>query len=593
MQPKIRDSEGEVFISCRSRPLAVPYSGHFHANVTTATTEFLPVGLQQHIQSDSGTQNMSGNPHSQNDTGVRAAKLLQEGHMLLKAGGHREALAIAERLINEYEETADTLLFAGEVHFTRANFVESERLADQCSAHFPDNHGGPVLRCRALMAMGKPGDARVLALGLSDQDISDDSHIEILVTILCGCMVPEAAYPLCKKSVALDPYNPAAHRRLALTCRLIGKFDEAVAAADIALKFDSHDYEMIGLRSALRSATANQNNIAKLEAIMSTGCRNALGAARVAYALAKESEDLGDYARSFHFLEAGATFKRQTLKYAIGDDLQTFATLQDVFTEDALADAAEGFDTEEPIFILGLPRTGSTLVERVIASHSAVYAAGELQHFSAAMMEGIRKLGPVADRVDLVKKSLQIDPLEIGRRYLDLTRPFAGHTPRFIDKQPLNFLSVGVIHRALPQAKIIHVRRTPLDACYAVYKFLFNEAYAWSYDLDEIVQYYIGYRKLMDHWRDVLPGRIVDVAYEDVVGDLEGEARRLIADLDLDWEDACLDFHENKAAAMTGSAVQVRQEIYTSSVGRWRDYDTQLKSLAARLEAAEIDPFAP
>lgn len=536
---------------------------------------------------------MNSNLHTPLHTPEKAAKLLQQGRTLLAAGSHREALAIAERLLREFAEAEDALLFAGEVHFTRANFVESERFARQCSERFPEQDGGPVLRCRALMAMGKLGEARDLALGMADKDIQVDAHTEILVTILSGCMVPEAAYPLCKRAVALDPYNPAAHRRLALTCRLIGKFDEAVQAADIALRFNAHDYEMLGLRSALCTATADNNNIAGLEALMSAGCQNAPGAARVAYALAKECEDLGDYERSFQFLSAGADFKRQNLKYAVVDDLQTFGTLREVFTKEAMAIACDGFDTDEPIFILGLPRTGSTLVERIIASHSAVYTAGELQHFSAAMMEEVRKLGAVADRADLVRKSLRTDPRTIGRRYLQLTRPFAGHTPHFIDKLPLNFLSIGVIHRALPKAKIIHVRRAPLDACYAIYKFLFNEAYAWSYDLGEIAQFYIGYRQLMDHWRVVLPGRILEVAYEEVVEDLEGAARRLIAALGLTWEAACLDFHENKTAAMTGSAVQVRQKIYASSVGRWRDYETQLKPLAETLEAAGIDPFAP
>ncbi len=524
---------------------------------------------------------------------VETASLFEQGRTHLKAGRHRDALAIADRLLKEFEETPEALQFASEVHFTRANFVESERLAKQCSDHFPNDYGGPVLRCRALQALGKLGEARKLALAMAEKDITVDSHIAILVTTLSGCLVPEAAYPLCKKSVALDPHNAAAHRRLALTCRLIGKLDEAVEAANVALTSDLHDYEMIGLRSNLRTVTVEDNHVAELEALLAGGCRNALGAARVAYSLAKECEDVGEYERSFQFLEAGAAFKRENMKYTIGEDLKTFRNLQEVFTAEVLADATRGFDTEEPIFILGLPRTGSTLVERIISSHSGVYAAGELNHFSAAMMEEIRKLGPLADRADLVGKSLQADLLAIGRRYLDLTRPSTGHTPHFIDKLPLNFLSIGLIQLALPRAKIIHVRRTPLDACYAVYKFLFNQAYSWSYDVGEIAQFYIGYRQLMDHWRTVLPGWIIDVTYEDVIEDLEGEARRLVADLGLDWEPACLEFHENTAAAMTGSAVQVRQKIYASSVGRWRDYEAQLKPLADALEVAGIDPYQP
>jgi len=536
---------------------------------------------------------MNSHSYTSAPTADEATELVGQGRAHLKAGRHGDALAIADRLLKEFEESPEVLTFAGEVHFTRGNFVESERLANQCFDRYPDDHGGPVLRCRALLAMGKLGEARELALYMADKDITVDSHVEILVTILSGCMVPDAAYPLCKKAVALDPYNAAAHRRLALTCRLIGKLDEAVDSANIALRFNAHDYEMIGLRTALRPVTADDNHIAELEALLAAGCRNVLGAARVAYSLAKECEDVGDHERSFKFLEAGAGFKRENIKYDVAEDLKTIRHLQEVFTAEALTGANKGFDTEEPIFILGLPRTGSTLLERIISSHSAVYAAGELQHFSAALMEEVRKLGPLADRADLVTKSSQTDPLAVGRRYLERTRPFTGHTPHFIDKLPINFLSIGLIHMALPKAKIIHVRRSPLDACYAAYKFLFNETYAWSYDLGDIAQYYIGYRQLMDHWSTVLPGRIIDVTYEDVVEDLEGEARSLVNELDLDWEPDCLDFHENEAAAMTGSAVQVRQKIYSSSVGRWRDYAAQLQPLADALNAAGIDPVRP
>jgi hypothetical protein len=157
----------------------------------------------------------------------------------------------------------------------------------------------------------------------------------------------------------------------------------------------------------------------------------------------------------------------------------------------------------------------------------------------------------------------------------------------------LNYLSIGIIHRALPNAKIIHVRRTPLDACYAIFKFLFNDAYPWSYDLDDIARYYVAYRRLMDHWRTVLPGRVIDVAYEDVVGELEGQTRKLIAALGLQWESACLKFHENSAPSFTGSAAQVRQGIYATSVGRWRHYETQLRGVADTLQSAGIDPCRP
>jgi tetratricopeptide (TPR) repeat protein len=511
----------------------------------------------------------------------------------LKSGDHKAALAISDRLLEEFDESPDSLLLAGEVHFSRGNFVRADKLAIRCSEKFPADFSGPVLRCRALLALGRIGEARDLALNLSTQGITAETHFEILVTVLSGCLEPQAAYALCKRSIEIDRTNPAAHRRLALTCRLVGKLDEATEAAEVAIRFNAHDYEMIGLRSVLRRATSDNNHLAELESLLSSGCRGALGAARVCYALAKEYEELGLYEKAFACLQAGAGYKRSTLRFDIDSELQTLRLIQKYHNAAAFTEKVAGFDNTEPIFILGLPRTGSTLIERILSSHSAVYAAGELLHLNSAMMQEIRKSGPLLDHTDLVRKGLQADPAAIGRNYTERTRPFTGHTPHFIDKRPQNYLSIGVIHRALPKASIIHVRRAPMDTCYAIYKFLFNDAYPWSYDLDDIARYYIGYRRLMDHWHAVLPGRIIDVAYEDVVNDLEGEARTLIDRLGLDWQPACLSFHESAAATMSGSAVQVRQPVYSSSVGRWRDYERQLQKIAVTLTSAGIDPYIP
>jgi tetratricopeptide (TPR) repeat protein len=511
----------------------------------------------------------------------------------LKSGDHKGALAIADRLLDEFDESPDSLLLAGEVHFSRGNFVRAEKLASRCSEKFPDDFSGPVLRCRALLALGRIGEARDLALELSNEDITAEPHVEILVTVLSGCMEPQAAYVLCRKSLDRDPYNSAAHRRLALTCRMLGKLDDAVKAAEVAIRFEAHDYEMIGLRSVLRTATPDDNHLAELEALLASGCRDAGGASRVCYALAKEYEEIGSYDRAFEYLQAGAGFKRRTFNFDLDGELRTLQLIQQYHNAVILNRPVTGFDSAEPIFILGLPRTGSTLVERILSSHSAVHAAGELLHLNAAMMQEIRKSGPVSSHTDLVRKSLDADPAAIGRNYVERTRPFTGHTRHFIDKRPQNYLSIGIIHRALPNAGIIHVRRTPLDACFAIYKFLFNDAYPWSYDLDDIARYYVAYRRLMDHWKRVLPGRIIEVCYEDIVSDLEGEARKLVTRLGLEWEPECLSFHDNEAATMTGSAVQVRQAVYSSSVGRWRDYERQLGKVAGILTAAEIDPYRP
>lgn len=500
---------------------------------------------------------------------------------------------MSDKMLSTYDLTPQSLLFAGEVHFARANFVRSEKIAQNCSEQFPDDLSGPILRCRALLALGQLGAARDIALEIATKEVNNETHIDILTTVLSGCMEPQAAYPLCRNSVQQDPYNANAQRRLALVCRLCGRMNEAADAATVALKFNPHDYEMIGLRSAVQTATAENNHIVELETLLADGCANALGGARVAYALAKESEELGHSERAFGFLEAGARFKRQTIQYKVSSDTDAMQALQEKFTTESIRAFGPGFATDEPIFILGLPRTGSTLVERVLSSHSDIYSAGELQHFSAAVMEQVRKLGTAKDRIELIEKTLQIDVQQVGRNYIDRGRPFTGHTRRFIDKHPVNFHSIGLIQAALPDARIVHILRSPMDACYAIYKFHFNEAYPWSYSLDEIGAYYIAYRNVMDHWRRLLPDRIIDVAYEDIVNSLESTTRKLLDAIGLEWESACLDYHENQSATMTGSAAQVRQKVYSSSVERWKDYEEKLQPLADMLQSAGIDPYTP
>ncbi len=308
------------------------------------------------------------------------------------------------------------------------------------------------------------------------------------------------------------------------------------------------------------------------------------------YALAKEYEDVGEYSRSWTHLEQGAKLRRRHLQYDIQRDLATVDWIIEAFPE-APSAAAPGFPTREPIFIIGLPRSGTTLVERILGSHSSVSSAGELNDFPLALVAAVSRSANVRSmpRQELVARSARIDFAALGRDYLERTRPATGHKPHFTDKMPLNYLYCGIIRRALPNARIVHLTRHPLAVCYAMYKALFKDGYPFSYDLEEIGRYYIGYRKLMDHWRRTLPGAIHDLSYERLVAGQEEETRRLLEFCGLEWQEACLAFHRNPAATTTASAAQVRQALYGSSVEQWRHYATQLEGLRRQLLAAGIE----
>ncbi len=293
------------------------------------------------------------------------------------------------------------------------------------------------------------------------------------------------------------------------------------------------------------------------------------------YAIGKELEDLQRWDEAFEAFQSGAKARRQTVEFDEEAEQQMFAYLEENLTAE-WAKKGTGHDSSAPIFVLGQPRTGTTLIERIIGSHSEVHSAGELQQFSLALRRLSNHKDPRRFSSEFFAASLDLDSAKIGGLYLESCKRMRGDKARFIDKLPQNYLLIPFILKALPNAKIVHLTRDPMDACFASYKQLFADAYLHSYDLEEMARHHCRYRHLMDVWRSRFPGRFFDISYEDTVLDLERRARELIAYLELPWEDACLRFHERSEAVSTASAVQVREPVHTRSLGRWRKYQQQL-----------------
>ncbi len=287
-------------------------------------------------------------------------------------------------------------------------------------------------------------------------------------------------------------------------------------------------------------------------------------------------EDIGKAEAFTHLAAANAEHKR-TLGYTFAQDAAIFDAIETLFTDraDTLA-AGLGQADKAPIFVVGMPRTGTTLVDRIISSHREVGSAGELQcmPLAAKRLSGTRSRTVIDP--ETVMASAAIDPAQLGAAYLELAshhRP--QETPRFTDKLPANFLYVGHIARALPNARIVCLRRNPLDTLWSNYKNLFasqSAFYAYSYDLMDTARYYARFDRLMALWERLFPGRILQLSYEGLVADQEGETRRLIAHCGLDWDEACLNFHQNTAAVATPSAAQVRRPINAEGIGKWRNH---------------------
>jgi sulfotransferase family protein len=313
------------------------------------------------------------------------------------------------------------------------------------------------------------------------------------------------------------------------------------------------------------------------------------------FALGKAYSDLKDYPRAFAHLLAGNAAKRATISYDETSIFALFDRIEATFTRELIAKkAGSGDPSSLPIFVIGMPRSGTTLVEQIIASHPMVHGAGELQAFNDVIL-ALR--GPNGDAIPYPNfvPSLDASALQqIGARYLSAVRKLAPSGERVTDKMPSNYYFAGLIHLALPNAKIIHTVRNPVDTCLSCFSKLFTAEQNHTYDLAELGRYYKRYERLMAHWRRVLPAQcILDVRYEDVVADLEGQARRIIAYCALPWDERCLSFHKTDRAVRTASASQVRLPIYKGAVGRWRAYEKQLGPLLSALGVAVPENASP
>ncbi len=307
------------------------------------------------------------------------------------------------------------------------------------------------------------------------------------------------------------------------------------------------------------------------------------------YALGKELEDQEQWEEAFSAFSQGATSKRSTLLYPEQVQESAYIALEKHFTRQWLTEQTPGCQDDSPIFVLGQPRTGTTLIERIITSHSQVESAGELRQFSMALRRLLNYSEPEWFCEDFIAQSAKLDGKLIGDMYLHTSQKVRGNSPRFVDKMPPNFHYIPLILNALPNAKIVHVVRHPMDACFANYKQLFADAYPHSYDQREMARHHARYHKLMSIWRERFPNRFFDIAYEDITSDIEQHARRLIDYLDLPWEDACLNFYNRRSAVATASTVQVRTPAHTRSVGRWKKYQQHLTPMMDELKKANID----
>ena len=414
--------------------------------------------------------------------------------------------------------------------------------------------------------------------------------LDVLGSIYMQCNAHERANVLFQRAVTMAPENANFRFNAAVTDTFTGHPAAAEEQFDACLERQPKFWRAYGLRSRLRRQTATSNHIDVLEELLVANVDNVDARVHLHGALGKEYEDLGDYAKAFEQLGLGKATARTRVTYQPTQDSAMVDALIEAFPAELSADT--GYGSDEPIFIVGMPRSGTTLVDRILSSHPEVYSAGELMNFRAQWLRTAPPGVPARVEPALVAQSDRLDWELLGLRYVDSTRPQTAVKPRFIDKLPHNFMYLGLIAKALPKAKIICLQRHPLDTCLSIFREVFMENSAfhgYSFDLLDIGRFYIQFDRMMAHWNRIMPGRVLRVDYETMISEQESTTRRLLAHCELGWNDACLHFERNTSAVATASTVQVRQPMHRQSIGRWENYRPWLGPLEQLLKQARID----
>lgn len=485
-------------------------------------------------------------------------------------------------------------------------------------ARDPDNPDAYRLMGVEALQQGHPGDAVVLL----KKAISIDPDFVVGWIDLGRAHAAQGdfaqAVDATRHAVDLEPRALLPHVLSAGYLSRMGRYNEAIAKYNDGLATAPGNRDcLLGLGHALRTIGRHAGSVAAYREVMRTqpaaaeaywslaNLKNARfepdeidmmrqqvanddlsddERAQFMFALGKAYEDEADYERSFGYYETGNAVQRKLESYDPVDTQTTNDHIIEFFDQTLFADKADSGDPDPaPIFIVGLPRSGSTLVEQILASHSMVEGTRELPDLER-LSTGLKPNDPSGEGYPEAISSMDAAGLAaLGRRYLEATQRYRSGSPHFTDKMPTNFRHIGFIHLILPSAKIVNVQRHPLDSCLGSFKQLFAQGQPYSYDLFELGEYYLEYRRLMAHWHKVLPGRVLDVQYEELVAEPEMQIRRLIEYCGLEWEAACLNFHETERPIESASSEQVRQPLYTTSVNNWRHYENQLTELIETL----------
>jgi tetratricopeptide (TPR) repeat protein len=518
---------------------------------------------------------------------ARSFELSPERRMMAHAAEHQREgrLADAEhlyrRVLRHNPRNVDALRLYALIALAAGREAEAEKLLTQAIELAPDF-------LAALLDLGKlrkEQDRYAPAIECFDRVLAlDPEHVQaefLRASTLAPAAFTNEAIESYQRCLKLRPEHTGALLGLGHMYKAVGRFHDAVAAYEACRREQPDAGETYWSLANLKTYRFDEPMVQEMHRRVQVPELAPQSEVNLLFALAKAYEDRGDYEAAWRHYREGNQKQRKLVSY---DPVQTEYVndrLIEVFSADYLAShAGQGCADDAPIFIVGLPRSGSTLLEQILASHPQVEGTSELPYVGRITASLNRDRAPGKGYPESARELAPGAFAKLGTDYLASARVHR-RTPRafFIDKMPNNFPNIGLIALMLPNAKIIDARRHPLDACLSCYRQLFAKGQAFTYDLTEIGEYYLQYQRMLDHWHVVLPGKVLTVQYEEVVADIESQVRRLLEFCGLPWDDACLKFHESDRPVRTPSAEQVRQPIYDRSVGQWRHYEAHLEEL--------------
>ncbi len=428
---------------------------------------------------------------------------------------------------------------------------------------------------------------RAIATQAATQNANDPRALFGAATAFRGSGDYEAALVQWQRLCALQPGNTHYLYERGQTQEYFSQFEEAIASYQAALTAEPFNYRARYALVQLQRQTADANGIVELERQFA-GAEDGWRTLYLGHALARTYEDFGDIPKSFEWLQRAKKFRRSLHHYSPSTEAERVGAAQN-----ATPGQGPACEADDPIFIVGLPRSGTTLLDRVLSSHPKVTSAGEMGNFPQLFRLMSGSTAPLALHEDVFSRAGQIDYARLGRAYIDSTRPLTGAAPRFIDKAPSNYFLASIILRALPNARIICIRRQPLDSCLSNFKQIFpmdDRYFDYVYDIEWAAEKFVAFDRMATHWSETLPAdRFMVLQYEDLVTNQEARTREILAFCGLEWDDRTLAFHENAAAGVsTPSVRQVRQAMNTQAVGRWAKYGAALDPARRVLERAGI-----